>query len=69
MQTLTIEVIEEKAMQILEGMESLQLIRLHKNLPNDLAAAARVAKLKGAMTKQPIEEVDKQLKELRDAWE
>lgn len=56
-------------MKLLEGMEQLQLIRLHKRLPNDLAAAGRIAGLKGAMTPQPIEEIEKQLKELRDEWD
>lgn len=69
MQTVTLDIIEEKAIKLLEDMEGQRLIRLHKNLSNDPAAAERVAKLKGTMLKQPMTEIDRQLKEFRDEWE
>ena len=69
MRTVTVDIINEKAIKLLEDMELLQLIRLHKQLPNDKEAAARIAGLKGAMAKQSIEEIEKQLKEMRDEWQ
>ncbi|MCC5931346.1 MAG: hypothetical protein JJU28_19005 [Cyclobacteriaceae bacterium] len=61
MRTITIDIINEEAIHLLKDMELLKLIRLrqvdigHKDW----------SKYKGAMSKQPIEEVDQQLKEIR----
>jgi len=69
MTTVTVDIINEKAMKLLEDMELLQLIRVHteiKEYPNN---KNWIAKYSGAMTKQPLPEVDAQLKELRDGWE
>ena len=68
MQTLTIDIINDKAIKLLQDLESLHLIKLHEKI----AVAEKenpIARLKGAMAKQPIEEVEAQLKELRDSWE
>jgi hypothetical protein len=65
--SITIELINEKALKLLREMEASKLIRLKKHK----SKSTRVdwSKFKGAMSKQPISEVDKQLKELRSAWE
>lgn len=68
MQTLTIDIINDKAIKLLQDLESRHLIKLHKK-SNAIEKENSIAKLKGAMTKQPIEEIDAQLKELRDSWE
>ncbi len=69
MQTVTVDIINEKALSLLKNLEGLKLIRIRKSniLAND--SINFVTKHKGAMRKQPIEEVDNQLKELRNSWE
>ncbi len=61
--TITIEIINNKALKLLRELESMNLIKMRN------VAEVDWSKLKGSMTKQPIEEVDRQLKELRDSWE
>ncbi|WP_167668086.1 hypothetical protein [Mucilaginibacter gossypiicola] len=56
-------------MKLLEDMELLQLIRVHTETKEYFKNKNWIAKYKGAMTKQPLPEVDAQLKELRDGWE
>lgn len=68
MTTVTVDIINEKAMKLLEDMELLQLIRLHTDAKEN-SNKDWIAKYKGAMTKQPLPEVDAQLKELREGWE
>jgi hypothetical protein len=53
----------------LKDLELLQLIRLHKKKKDPTLATNYTEKYKGAMTKQPINEIDYQLKELRKGWE
>jgi len=67
-QTVTIDIINDKAMKLLLDLELLQLIRLHKEkeLPN---SSNRVLQFKGTMTRQPILDVDNQLNDLRKGWE
>ncbi len=68
MQTLTIDIINDKAIKLLQDLESQHLIKLHTK-SNAIEKENPIAKLKGAMTKQPIEEIEAQLKELRNSWE
>ncbi|WP_413669890.1 hypothetical protein ACEN9X_08100 [Mucilaginibacter sp. Mucisp86] len=69
MTTVTVDIINEKAMKLLKDMELLQLIRVHTETKEYSKNKNWIAKYKGAMTKQPLPEVDAQLKELRDGWE
>jgi hypothetical protein len=69
MTTVTVDIINDKAMKLLEDMELLQLIRVHTDTKSSSSNKNWIAKYKGAMTKQPLPEVDAQLKELRDGWE
>ena len=67
-QTITIDVINEKAMKLLKDLELLQLIRMHKdNTTNTFINWAQ--KYKGTMTKQSLKDIDNQLNELRNEWE
>jgi hypothetical protein len=66
MHTLTIDILNDKAIKLLQDLELLQLIRVHKEKSG---TTSRVAKYKGAMQKQPLNEIDNQLNDLRDAWE
>jgi len=65
-QSVNIEIINEGAMRLLRDMEHLHLIRVDKNEP-DIKTDWK--KYKGAMTKQSIVAIDKQLNELRNSWE
>lgn len=67
MKTLTIEVIDEQALDLLKNMEGLKLIKLKPQ--KNPAARRQWAKYKGALSKQSLEEIDSQLTELRNGWE
>jgi hypothetical protein len=69
-ETITVEILHEKAMDLLRDLESLKVIRLRqekpavRNVVEDLAL-----KYKGQMSKQPLAEVNKKLHDLRSEWE
>lgn len=69
MQTITIDIINKRAMKLLQDLELLQLIRLRRENQKPVTETNWAAKYKGAMTKQPLTEIDNQLNELRDGWE
>lgn len=62
--TITIDIINDKALDLLRSLENLHLIRLHESTLQEKDTSA-IRFLKGKMTKQPIEEVERQLRELR----
>ncbi|MDR1223123.1 MAG: hypothetical protein LBL07_09670 [Tannerella sp.] len=64
--SLTIEVIDQNAVILLEGMEHLKLIKVFRDVPKQVDW---VKKYKGAMSRQPVEEIERQLDELRNDWE
>lgn len=69
MRTLTIDIINKKAVRLLQDLELLQLIRVRRGTQEPLNTTNWVAKYKGAMTKQPLSDIDNQLNELRNEWE
>ena len=69
MQTLTIDIINEKAVRLILDMELLKLIRVRKEKAQQEVAINWVAKYKGAMQKQPLNKIDEQLNDLRSSWE
>ncbi len=68
-QTITIDVMNEKAMKLLQDLELLQLIRMRKEKSTSAKNSNWAIKYKGMMTKQPLNDIDNQLNELRDGWE
>lgn len=70
MKTVTLDILNDKAMNLLKDLESLKLVRVHrqsstdKELKKDL-----IAKYKGAITPQNKDEIDRQLQDLRNEWE
>jgi len=68
MKTIEIDILNEKALRLLQELEHLKLIRVRrkKSLQDNLVS---IKKYKGAMRKQPLNEVDNQLNELRGSWE
>ena len=66
--TITIDIINEKAMKLLKDLELLRLIRLRRE-KTPPATTNWTLKYKGAMSKQLLTDVDNQLNELRTGWE
>jgi len=70
MKTVTLDILNDKAMNLLKELELLKLVRVRrqtstgKELKKDL-----IAKYKGAMTPQSKDEIDRQLQDLRNEWE
>lgn len=69
MKTITIDIINDKAIKLLHDLESLQLIRVRREKPLIDIQTNWSSKYKGAMQKQPLIEIDNQLNDLRNAWE
>lgn len=69
MQTIIIDIINHKAVRLLHELELLQLIRVRREKQQTATLIDWTAKYKGAMTKQPLTDVDNQLTELRNEWE
>ena len=70
MRTVTIDILNEKAaLNLLQDLELLELIRLHKGETMQAATATSWAKHKGAMLKQALRDIDQQLEQLRNEWE
>lgn len=67
--TLTIDIINDKAIKMIQDMELLKLIRVRKKSIQKEESINWAAKYKGAMEKQPLNEVDNQLTDLRSSWE
>lgn len=68
MRTVTIDIINEKALNLLRDLELLKLIRLRKVKPEQKTKIDWL-NYKGAMTRQPLDSIDQQLNELRNEWE
>ncbi len=67
MQTITVDIINNKALRLLQDLEEMQLIRLRKEKSKPEVNWA--SKYKGAMSKQSISDIDSQLSELREGLE
>lgn len=64
MKTIAIDIINDKVLNLLKDLEQMNLIKVR----NESVAYKNLLDLKGAMKKQSIKEVDKQLDELRNEW-
>ncbi len=70
MQTVTLDILDDNALSLLKNLEALKIIRIQDNEEKPKASKTNLAaKYSGAMTKQSLEEINKQLKELRDEWD
>lgn len=67
-QTITIDVMNDKALDLLRDLEHLNLIRFRKESGTPLQTANTRRNYKGAMTQQPVSEIENQIRELRDEW-
>ncbi|MCF2488360.1 hypothetical protein [Dyadobacter sp. CY347] len=68
-QTITVDIINEKALNLLMDMERLELISLRREWDDSQTNKVQFAKYKGGMSKQPIQLVDEQLDQLRGGRE
>lgn len=69
MQTVTIDIINDKAIKLLQDLELLQLIRLRKDKTAEKVPTNNFLKYKGILSKQSVSSIDNQLNELRNGWE
>jgi hypothetical protein len=70
LRTVTVDIINDKAINLLMDLERLKLIRLRREVSEPAAKFENVKnKYKGAMSKQSIIEIEEQLKHLRNEWE
>lgn len=69
MRSITIDIINDKAVRLLQDMELQQLIRVRRKKPQSRTLINWSAKYKGAMQKQPLIDINNQLNDLRNAWE
>lgn len=67
MTTITVDILDDRAYTLLKDMETYNLIRLHPKKNISLSEDS-IKKYSGAITKQPIDEIDKKLNELRHEW-
>ena len=69
MQTITIDITNNKSIRLLQNLEVLQLIRMHKDKTHSTDSTNWVSKYKVAITKQTTTDINNQLNKLRNGWE
>jgi hypothetical protein len=66
MTTIKVDILDDKAINLLKDLEALNIIRLRaENTEENAERVNFIAKYKGKMTKQSREEIDQQFNELR----
>ncbi len=66
MRTVTLDILKDEAFNLLKDLEALKIIRIQSNNEEQKTSTVNLAaKYSGSMTKQSIEEIDQQLKDLR----
>ncbi len=68
MKTLTIQILDQKAVGLIEEMENQHLVKINK-ITNRGQGIDWVKKYKGKLTLKSQEKTDQQLDELRSSWE
>ncbi|RBQ05327.1 hypothetical protein [Pedobacter miscanthi] len=70
MRTVTLDILNDKALDLLKDLELLKIIRLRiDSNVQDVSGDNLISKYKGVIQKQSISEVDKQLDNIRNEWE
>jgi hypothetical protein len=64
--TMTLEIKDPAVLNLIRQLENLQMLNVVKSLEN---SKVNWRKFRGSVAKQSREEIDSQLKELRDEWE
>lgn len=66
MTVVSVELLNENAMDLLKDLEKMNILKVkNAGIKSNITDWS---KLKGSMTSQPIEEIESELKELRDSW-
>ena len=67
MTTVTVDIIDDKAMNLLKDLEAMNIIKLHdEKLKTNDESMQSLLSLKGKMRKQSIEDIEKQLADFRE---
>ena len=71
MKTITVDILQDEALNLLKDLEAMNVIRLHNDDSDGKSQStnSKSAKYKGTMSKQSRDEVDKQLNDLRNEWD
>ncbi len=70
MRTITLDILNDKAFDLLKNLELLKVIRLRKDsIVSEEPKINLISKYKGSMQKQSISDVDQQLDDIRNEWE
>ncbi|WP_025142105.1 hypothetical protein [Pedobacter jeongneungensis] len=70
MRTVTVDILNDRALDLLKDLELLKVIRLRRDSnTQDIYGNDLISKYKGSMQKQSISEVDEQLNNIRNEWE
>lgn len=70
MQTVTVDILNEKAYRLLEDLEALEVIRLRRPAAPAPTSGTGIPKLRGSLPlKKSVEETEDDLRKLRDEWE
>ncbi|RZK13755.1 MAG: hypothetical protein EOO43_17410 [Flavobacterium sp.] len=70
MRTITLDILDDNALNLLKDLELLKVIRLRRdNQSESRSSEDLVKKYKGSMVSQSKEEIDSQLENLRNEWE
>jgi lipopolysaccharide export LptBFGC system permease protein LptF len=67
MTTITVDIIDDKAFNLLKDLEAMNIIKVHDaalNISED--GSWSIKNLKGKMTKQSVDEIEKQLTDFRE---
>jgi hypothetical protein len=68
MKTITVDILQDEALNLLKDLEALKVIRLHDAKEEIIVSENLSSKYKGAMSKQSREEIEQQLHDLRNEW-
>lgn len=68
MQTVTVEILNEKAYRLLEDLEDLEVIKLQR--PSATKEGTGISKLRGSIQlHKSVDQIEGELRKLRDEWE
>jgi hypothetical protein len=68
MRSVTIDILNDKVIKLLKELESLNLIKVRSSKKAGSRNDEWINKYKGSISKQPTDDIDKQLNEIRDEW-
>ena len=69
MKSITIDLLDHRAYELLKDLERLNLISLKDESHQNLSPNKNIQKLKGSMKKQPKAKLDEELRRIRNEWD